>query len=95
MSSILAVKLRLQLSCNTSTIFIINCRLSTSTKLKHPPQIPGNSAYPAPASPDAGSVIATISGISGGAKFIQFGEWRFGDIDGEYASISHKDGNTI
>eukprot|EP00931_Biecheleriopsis_adriatica_P015108 TRINITY_DN11741_c0_g1_i4.p1 TRINITY_DN11741_c0_g1~~TRINITY_DN11741_c0_g1_i4.p1 ORF type:complete len:829 (-),score=157.69 TRINITY_DN11741_c0_g1_i4:75-2528(-) len=33
-------------------------------------------------------------GIQYGDRFIQLGDWRFGDVDGSHASIAHKDGKT-
>lgn len=33
-------------------------------------------------------------GIAYGDRFIQFGDWRFGDVDGNHASIAHINGKT-
>jgi len=38
--------------------------------------------------------VGTPSGVSIGKTFIQIGEWRIGDVDGQHASMSHKDGKT-
>jgi hypothetical protein len=37
---------------------------------------------------------STGDGIQYGDRFIQVGDWRFGDVDGAHASIAHKDGKT-
>jgi len=38
--------------------------------------------------------VGDPSGVSFGDRFIEVGEWRFGDVDGRHASITHKDGKT-
>jgi len=38
--------------------------------------------------------VGSSSGITIGAKFIQIGAWRIGDVDGTHASMAHKDGKT-